>query len=279
MKNILCFFILFVLLSCGNQSSESYAPQMKDSSGFIDEVEMESEEDFDPQPEPPAPPQNEAPRQKKIIKDGQMNLVVDNLKKAKAFVDSTLKKYDAYYENEAYESSNYRSSYNLKIRIPTDSFEKFVKMASEDAGKVTFKNINTRDVTEEFYDVKTRLENNESYLIQYRNLLKRANSIKDVLEVQEKIRRLEEEMDSKKGRLKYISDKVKYSTLNLNLIESHEYQAGNEKSFFEKIGSALKDGVDIFSGFILVVLRLWPFVILISILIYFFRKWRKKRVS
>ena len=263
---------------------------MTKSEGLVEESEADYDQ-YDDQSAPPAPPidpqqkiteknnqpDDPLPQEKKIIRDGDMQIEVGDLKKAKSFIDSTLKKFGAYYENEVYESHEYQSSYRLKIRVSSVHFDSLVNTASSQSGKVTLKNINARDVTEEFYDIKTRLENNESYLLQYRNLLKRANSINDILEVQEKIRRLEEEMDSRKGRLKYLSDQVSYSTLNLTLIERHEWQEQNKKSFFEKAWSALKDGGSIFVEFILVVLRLWPFVFLIAGVVYLIRWLRRKR--
>ncbi|MEO1262350.1 MAG: DUF4349 domain-containing protein [Bacteroidota bacterium] len=281
---ILCLCTCF--WNCGNEPNSmvgDMSPVYADA-----EYEMDAPETFEPPPAPPAPPQsqrkdNEAPKkesvpkEKKIIKDGNLQMEVENLEKAKISMDSTLRRFGAYYENEAYESHDYQSTYRLKIRVPANNFEKLINTASDQGGKVKSKNISARDVTEEFYDIKTRLENNESYLMQYRNLLKRANSIKDILEVQEKIRVLEEEMDSKKGRIKFINDRVNYSTLNLTLIEKHEWRKIDEKNFFAKAWSALKGGGELFMDFILFVLRLWPFVILIAGIVFLFKKWRRKK--
>ena len=287
MKNFIYFLCLSICFWTCHQDQKSMVGDM--SPAYADaENEMDAPSPFEPPPAPPqsarpqtkekeAPEPENIPVMKKIIKDGSLQMEVDNLEKAKIGIDSTLRQFGAYYENEAYESDDYQSAYRLKIRVPADNFEKLINAASEKGGEVKSKNISARDVTEEFYDIKTRLENNESYLLQYRNLLKRANSIKDVLEVQEKIRVLEEEMDSKKGRLKFISDRVNYSTLNLVLIEKHEWRKQGEKNFFAKAWSALKDGGGIFMDFVLVVLRLWPFVIIIGIIVFLFRKWRKKK--
>ncbi|MEZ4930794.1 MAG: DUF4349 domain-containing protein [Saprospiraceae bacterium] len=289
MKKLLYLFIFLFLYSCGNLSEQS-VPQMSKSAGFSEE--MERYEDVEMEEAPPVPPEappqhqatnesepadNPTPKEKKIIRDGEMQMEVENVKSAKSFVDSTLKKFNAYYERETYESSDYQSSYHLKIRVPANDFDNLINAASQAGGEINLKNINARDVTEQYYDIKTRLENNESYLLQYRSLLKKANSINDILEVQEKIRVLEEEIDSKKGRLKYLSDQVNYSTLNLTLIERHEWQEKNKKGFGEKIIIALKDGGSIFVEFILLVLRLWPFVILIGVVIFLIKRWRKNK--
>ena len=265
MKNIVSLFVIGLLLGCSGKD-QSIPNAGGQSSGFAEEME------YDKPPAPPLlpPQQNVAekegqsvdiiPKEKKIIRDGDMQLEVDVLIKAKSFVDSVMKKYDAYYENEIYESSDYQSSYYLKIRVPATHFDELINEASVQVGKIILKSINARDVTEEFYDVKIRLENNESYLLQYRNLLKRANSINDILGVQEKIRILEEEMDARKGRLKFLADQVNYSTLNLTLIQKNEWKDKNKKSFGERVLGALKDGGSFFTEFVLVMVRLWPFL-------------------
>jgi hypothetical protein len=48
-------------------------------------------------------------------------------------------------------------------------------------------------------------------------MLKSAKTTKDILEIQENIRELEDEIDVSEGRLRFIDDRVNYSTLNLSL--------------------------------------------------------------
>ncbi len=275
MKNTILFICLLLFAGCfdGNQDQQ-----------FTESVPSGMDYNEGPS-EPPAPPQGDPLNQedpkkevvdkgKKIIRDGSINMEVEKLAEAKLFIDTTLKAFGAYYENETFESNNYESLYRLKIRVPASNFDNLINAANEQGGKILLKNINARDVTEEFYDITTRLENNQSYLEQYRKLLDRARTINDILEIQEKIRVIEEEMDSKKGQLKFLSDQVGYSTLNLTLIEKHEWREGNKKSIGQKILASLKSGGEIFVEFVLVVLGLWPFVILVGIGIYFI-KWRR----
>ena len=61
-------------------------------------------------------------------------------------------------------------------------------------------------MTDQFIDLETRLENKRNYLKRYNDLLLKANSIKEILEIEEKIRALEEEIESATGQLKYLSD-------------------------------------------------------------------------
>ncbi len=217
----------------------------------------------------------------KIIKDGGLKVEVDQLKPTKAEIDSTLKKFDAYYENEKYTSGTYRSTYHLTIRVPSKNFEALLKAIEVGNGKILEKNISARDVTDQYVDVAIRLENNKTYLGRYRILLNKANSIKDILEIQEKIRRIEEEIDSRTGRLKYMDDQVRFSTLRMELFQEHEVVATEKvRNFGEQLVGAFKNGIDGFLDFALFLVGIWPFI-LVGGLILAFRKrikwrfWRK----
>ncbi len=220
--------------------------------------------------EPPPPPETELEKGSKIIKDGKLHFEVDNLKKSKKQVDLLVDQLGAYYENEQYSAYGNRNSYSLKIRVPNVKFDTLITALENGSGKLLSKNISARDVTEEYVDINIRLQNNTAYLEQYQQLLKKANSIKDILEIQEKIRRIEEEIDSRKGRLKFLDDQVKYSTINLELTEYRIAQPGNNR-FIKRIANAFQNGFQSFLSFIVGLVHLWPYLILIGLL-WFGRK-------
>lgn len=279
MKLVYLFSFFLLLVGCNSDFSEQQVNSKVASDGFMDQSQ---EEEGEPPMSPPQQSGNEEDKEvgsrveKKIIRDGNMEVEVKDLNRGKVFVDSILRKFDGYYENELYESNTYRSAYDLKIRVPAIHFDALVHETTANAGKVTSRNIHARDVTAQFYDLKTRLENNESYLLQYRSLLKRARTIEEILEVQEKIRVLEEEMDAKKGRLKLMSDQVNYSTLRLRLYQQVESTGEAQEGFFAQSWRAIQEGGGFFIDVILLLLRLWPFALLIGTSIYLFRKWRRR---
>jgi len=133
------------------------------------------------------------------------------------------------------------------------------------------KKVTAKDVTEEYVDLNIRLDNNLAYLNQYKEILRKASSVKEILEVQEKIRNIEEEIESKKGRLKYLDDKVKYSTLNLEITELITSEISNDLNFGRRISNAFNNGIQAFLSFVIGLVNLWPFIILL-VLIYWGRK-------
>ena len=118
-----------------------------------------------------------------------------------------MKSLDGYFQNEQYNSYNRSKTYSLIIRIPNGKFDTLISLLEAGKGKLTSKNITTKDVTEEFVDLSIRLKNNLAYLDQYNELLKKAKTIKEVLEIKERNRIIESDVDSNKGRLKYLEDK------------------------------------------------------------------------
>lgn len=218
---------------------------------------------------------------KKIIKDGRLGIKVSNLKDSKINVDTLVKKLGGYYDKESLSNNDYSTEYDLKIRVPANNLEILINKIEQGEGEVSYKEIDARDVTEEFIDLETRLTNKQKYLAKYQEILKSAKSIKEILDIQEKIRGLEEEIESTTGRLKYLNDLVNYSTLELNISQKKDfkYSPENRGNFFEKLKQSISKGWYGLIDFILFILSNWAILILFSLLIYFWIKYRKRKKS
>lgn len=227
-------------------------------------------------------PQLEKDR-KKIIKTGRMSLDVADIGTAKAGVDGLVSGNGGYYSSEAFNESDHRTIYDLSIRIPSAGYEKFLAaLESAGYGTVSSKTIDARDVTEEFIDIETRLANKRSYLERYRQLLKKAVTIKEIMEIEEQVRSLEEEIESAEGRLRYLRDQVSYSTLDLNLVQQKDYVYTPPKSerFWEKTKRALSGGWSVLKWIALAIIYMWPLLLIAGTIVFsvfFFRRRRKSK--
>lgn len=210
--------------------------------------------------------------QKKIIKDGNLSVKTKDVFFLKKRIDSILETVDAYYESENLNNSTYQIAYNLKIRVPAEKFETLLTKIENGEGEITNKSIRGRDVTEEYLDIEMRLENKREYLIRYKELLSKAITVKDILSIESEIRVLEEEIESSEGRLRYLSDQVAYSTLDLNLFKEIEQVVPKQDKFFKRVTTALQKGWFSAVAFILWIIRIWPFAILITVLVVFFNR-------
>lgn len=216
---------------------------------------------------------------KKNIKESYIDIDVSNLESSKNQIDSFVKSMGGYYSNELYNKSTSESSHNLEIRIPCKNFDSFLSKLGSEGYEITYKRIISDDVSEEFYDLETRLSNKNSYLNRYKELLKKALSVKDILEIEEKIRLLTEEIESTKGRIKFINSQVSYSTIHLNLKkrENYLFKQTERDSFKESIKKSLDNGWNGIIDFILSFISFWPFWIILTIAIIVLKKFWKKR--
>lgn len=284
MKHIISILIIATLISSCHQ-------KQADKNSFIADDLVEKEEiipitrqqlNSPPPPPPPLNPvENKGRIKKKIIKDGRIGIEVQQLKKTKSLIDSLVLKYGGYYANEKLNNSSWGISYDLKIRVPSIHLEKLVAGIEIGGGKIKYKEIDARDVTDQFIDLETRLANKKNYLKKYNDLLKLAKTIKDILEIEERIRRIEEEIESTTGRLKYLSDLVEFSTLNLKITKpkDNKYQPPKREKFSKLLKSALSKGWFGVINFVLFIIRIWPFWIIVSLIIYTWRRYRRKKKS
>ena len=277
MKKLLAISILAILIaSCNQRQSDDVSFEVADSEAEMIPLTRQA---MDAPPAPINPTVTNEVIKKKIIRDGRLGLRVTELEKSKTLIDTLVRANGAYYANESFQNSDWESSYNLKIRVPSLNFDKFISGIEAGEGEVLYKVIDARDVTAQFIDLETRLENKRSYLVRYNDLLKKANSVNDILAIEEKIRGLEEEIESTTGQLKYLSDQVDYSTLDLTLTKQKDFKYNPEKraKFSERFKQSLSKGWFEFVDFVLFIIKIWPFWIIIAVMVYFWRKYRKAR--
>ncbi|SFZ96059.1 protein of unknown function [Chryseobacterium limigenitum] len=215
---------------------------------------------------------------KKIIKNGNLRIQVGDIKKAQNQTSEILNKNQAYIQKEEFRNTDTDENLNLVIRVPHKNFDALINSFSDGMGSVLSKNISSDDVTEEYTDVSIKLANKKIYLEKYRDMLKSAATTKDILEIQENIRELEDEIDVSEGRLRFIDDRVNYSTLNLSLYKEKVRSSATSKiGFGSRFGDSITEGWNSFVSFVLGIISFWPFFLLIPLIILLWRRWKARR--
>ena len=281
MKTIIYSLAILSLLACGkNEATQTNVSLME----VLPEDEVATKA-FSPDsppkmqmPNSEAKPIDKTINLKKIIKSGDMTIEVADIKTAQEKIQNFVQNNKAYIQNERFSNAETQTTLSMEIRIPNQNFDNLINSFSDEIGSISEKNIRVQDVTEEYTDVSIRLKNKLAYLEKYRDLLKRSASTKDLLEIQEKIRGLEEEIESSEGRLRYIDDQVNYSTLDLTLIREKPRNTVTSKiGFGSRLVDSVANGWNIFVNFSLEIVSLWPFLFIIPIIILFWKKWRKRK--
>ncbi len=225
------------------------------------------------------------PIDRKIIKNADLRFQVQELEASTQRIQNVVKGHDGYISSMNQSNSNYSFDNRLQIKVPADKFEALLTALESESIYTDHKNIFSNDVTEEFTDINIRLKTKKDVRDRYIDILRtKAKTVNDILNAEEKIRRIQEEIESMEGRLKYLNSRVSYSTISLSIYQRVEGKVRRDiysKSFFTKVKESFADGGSLFVEILLLLVRLWPLIILAFIL-YFLRGrigglWRRKK--
>jgi len=102
-------------------------------------------------------------------------------------------------------------------------------------------------------------------------ILKRANTIKDILAVENQLRIIREEIEATEGRLRYLDNRTSYSTINLTFYERTGRIIRSRTGFFSKLSKAFRMGWQGLLMFIVGLGYIWPILLVIIALIIIIR--------
>ncbi|MER5646733.1 DUF4349 domain-containing protein [Streptosporangium sp. NPDC002524] len=114
--------------------------------------------------------------------------------------------------------SDGEGSATLVFKIPPGNYPGTLDRLGRDLGTRESLQQNTKDVTEQVADVESRLKSAKAALDSLRTLLKRANTIGEVLEVEREVSNRESELESLQARQRTLASQTSMATLTLNLV-------------------------------------------------------------
>lgn len=220
-----------------------------------------------------------------IIKNATLIIIVDNyeesFKKVKKIVEE--KKGYIYKTNVRSNPENAKSG-EIEIKIPAESLESFIERVKAISITVKREGITSVDRTEEYIDINARLINKRALENRYREILKSANTTKDILDVESQLSNIRADIESIEKRVKYLEESSVMSEVILGMDEP-QTERGNEESIANKISNGFISGYRGFFTvlgatitFLISVIPLITITYLLFIIIKIFWKKRKTKV-
>ena len=284
--------LLFSLPGCKSSSEDKSG-----TVGMTYEEEVYAEEEMDEKEEAASQTAEETSREEesydeaqplkikrpdKIIKEAAIQFEVDDYRKAKKEIDSMVNRWGGYIAREDEVYSYNRIDNTIVIRVSNRQFENLLNALSETSKRIDYKNVNSIDVTEEYVDIEARLKTKREVEKRYYEILAKATRIEDILKVENEIRKIREEIEAKEGRLKYLDDRISYSTITLTIYQylEYKYKPQKETNFFSRLYKALDNGWKGLLSFIIGLMHIWPLVLLIVAgLVIYYRYTKKKKLK
>lgn len=104
----------------------------------------------------------------------------------------------------------------LVLQVPPDRLLPTLD-ALASLGKEEHRSISSEDVTEKYIDTEARLKNAITLRDRLKALLNQAKGVKDILEIEKELARVQGDIDSMEGRLKKLKEQVDYAVVDLTL--------------------------------------------------------------
>lgn len=217
------------------------------------------------------------PVDQKIIKTGYFTFETASVSDTYNQVKKSVETQKGYIQNDQSTKSYDRLTRTLTIRIPNTGFQPVIDSLSKKVEVFDEQRVELEDVTEEFYDIEARTKAKKELETRYLQLLSKAGNIKDMLEIERQLATIREEIEAQEGRLKYLQNRVSYSTINLTFYEINESKNAPSNSFFARIGKGLKGGFNGIQDFIVILFYNWPIFMFLFFGFWFYRKWKAKK--
>lgn len=210
--------------------------------------------------------------EQKIIKEGNLRFETNDLTVTYTQIQNAVKSNNASIQNDT-EGKDYGTVFRkLIIRVPSKNFDPFLNQISKGVSYFDNKEVTSQDVTTEFIDIEARLKAKKVLESRYMELLKKANKVSEMLEIEAQLSAIREEIEAKQGQLNYMQNQVSLSTITVEFYKNVPTDSGVTTSYGTKIWNAFKSGFNNLSSFFIIILSIWPFIAILFAVVYFIKK-------
>ncbi len=236
---------------------------------------------------------SDAMTDKKIIKDADLSIYVDDAEKAVERIKRLTLSLNGFVSNsQVYENSQGYKYGNITIRVPAENFEKTIHNVKELAREVERENISAKDVTEQYIDLEAQIRNLRAEEAQYLKIMEKSETVEDTLNVAGRLSDVRGRIEQIEGKFKYLSRQIEMSTIRINLEADADLEVFGlrwrplivAKRALRNMISSLTDYIDTLVTFIifLPVIIIWAvsiitvLLIILKILVWVHKKFIKK---
>jgi hypothetical protein len=176
----------------------------------------------------------------------------------------------------------------LEVRVPSTQFDAVLGEIRAAGSRVASERITGQDVTEEYIDLEARIRTQKALESQFLEIMKRAARVSDALEVQNALADVRTEIERLEGRRRFLENQTSLSTIRVTLQPPAPLVSASASGFFQGVGRAVGNGVDIAADITLVLIQaalalipvlllvVLPFVLLLR---YALRRVRRRRAA
>ena len=220
--------VLLVSVSCASLSSEAEKPAVGGSPpapeieewAVEEEVARTSAEESLVTPTEELDVGEEWATERMIVRTGDMSLVVEDVPVAIDQITGMAEGFEGYVVSSSVWKEGERLVGRIAIRVPAEHFDDAVRSLRGMAVDVTSESTSSKDVTEEYVDLSAKLQNLEATEAQLLKIMEKAETVDDILAVQQQLTNTRGEIEQTKARMQYLERTSATSLIEIRLEQS-----------------------------------------------------------
>lgn len=181
----------------------------------------------------------------KMVYTANMDLQTLSFDKADADISALVEEMGGYFEQRSISnrSSGYRFA-EYTVRVPAEKFNDFCSQMGT-LCHLVYKNESADNITESYYDTQSRLVTAQTKLERLQELLRRAESMEDIITIESAISETEWTIENLTGTLRTYDSLVGCSTVYMSLSEVYELAGQGQApvTFGDRLGESFLDGL------------------------------------
>lgn len=165
-----------------------------------------------------------------IVGTGNLELKVEKVTDAVDEVKRIADRLGGYVVSSRVRGGEDHNTADISIRVPAQKYDEAVDSIKNIAIEVLLESTRAKDVTEEYTDLESKLRNLEATKQRYLEILEKAETVEDILEVERALSETRGEIEQTKGRMQYLERTSSTSLIEVHLEEEHALEVDFEAS-------------------------------------------------
>jgi hypothetical protein len=170
-------------------------------------------------PAPPPPPPQESEAERKIVRTDSVDLIVQKPAEAADKIRLLAESMGGFLVESKVGGGQDTTSGSLTVRVPAARFDEARTQIRRLGLRVQSERIQAQDVTKQYIDQEAGLRNLRAEEIQYLAILKQARSVKDTLDVSEKLSEVHGQIEQQQAEFEALSKQIETAAISV-LLES-----------------------------------------------------------
>jgi hypothetical protein len=229
----------------------------------------------------PSEPEIKEASEKKIIRNADISLETPDMSDTYAKLTAKLNELGGSVFSEHTQNNNFSAYTDAVFTLPPENLDAFLAYAGEVA-EVVSQNISSEDITGSYVDTEVRLENKRRNLEKYYEYLDDADTLDEMIMLQNQIDSITADIESFETRLKLWNANLSESRVTLNLVQPQDPNAVDIEDVefstlsFKNMGKLMENGIKkcvdvigtLLQWLVIVLFTLLPVIVIAAIVIF-----------